>query len=323
MNALARFVEWMRNYEHVDRTHRLPAGLKVQYHPRSPRSSKELAEFVVDDLLAACPVLAEHARQGDVAYAIDKKYRWSNGKTKKLDIALGIPEQNYGPPTNGIRRIDSPGAILDRLLIGIEQKAVMTEHGKSQPRIYSELNDSHVIVHQGDPWAIAAGLTVVNIANTFVSPLRQAPGRPIHITQHSQPHVATNMVHHLRGLPIRDSVDGVGFDAYCTFIMNVNNQGHVELHTHSPAPQIGDQDHYATFLRSISEQYSNRFSDLDSLPENTDFSVEAKLLRLASQNPNLFTFVGDRIVEHDIPGGDELSRILRALDIAARGGSNS
>jgi hypothetical protein len=49
----------------------------------------------------------------------------------------------------------------------------MTEHGKSQPRVYDELSSSHEIVHQGRQDAIAAGITVVNVAPRFISPLRQ------------------------------------------------------------------------------------------------------------------------------------------------------
>jgi hypothetical protein len=75
------------------------------------------------------------------------------------------------------------------VLLSCESKAVMTEHGKTKPRIYDELDSSHEIVHQGDPDAIAAGITVVNIARTYVSPTRQKGGDPI-ITKHRQPDVA-------------------------------------------------------------------------------------------------------------------------------------
>src|SRR3989304_1883931 len=93
---------------------------------------------------------------------------------------------------------------IERVLIACEAKTVMTEHGKSQPRVFDELGSSHEIVHQGDRQAIAAGITVVNIASTFVSPLRQK-SKKLHVSQHKQPHAAERMVSHLRGLPIRKS----------------------------------------------------------------------------------------------------------------------
>src|SRR4029077_9245357 len=86
------------------------------------------------------------------------------------------------------------------------------------------LGSSHEIVHQGDREAIAAGVTVVNIAKTFVSPLRQKNAE-LHVSKHKHPHAAERMVNHLRGLPIRDALDGFGFDSYATIVVGCDNQG--------------------------------------------------------------------------------------------------
>ena len=306
----------MRAYEHVDRNHRLPTGLKLQYHSRSSRPSQQLAEFVVDDLLEACPVLAAQAARGEVAYAIDREYRWPNGKKKKLDIALGIPSTKVAPLVGKIRRLGREDGNFTRLLIGIEEKAVMTEHGKSQPRVFSELNDSHVIVHQGDRWAIAGGLTVVNIAPTFISPLLQDPQRPVRITIHTQPDVTEAMVRHLRGLNIRDRVEDVGFDAYCTFVMDVDNQGRVELHTSPPAPQVGDGDYYATFVSRLASAYVQRFSNLEDLPDAAGLSVEEALATFGRDNPGTLRAAADWLLAGGLTGGAELAAILSALDPA-------
>src|SRR5262249_46542671 len=117
----------------------------------------------------------------------------------------------------------------------------------------------HEIVHQGDPKAIAVGITVVNIADTFVSPLRQTAATPLVVTQHKQPEAAASMVRHLRGLPQRDQVGQVGFDAYATIVVSCDNQNAAELWSAAPAPQPGDADHYETFLDRICRFYSERF----------------------------------------------------------------
>jgi hypothetical protein len=134
----------------------------------------------------------------------------------------------------------------------------MTERGKSQPRVFDELGSSHEIVHQGDREAIAAGVTVVNIAKTFVSPLRQRR-RKLHVSEHKQPHAAQRMIDHLRGLPIRDAIDGVGFDAYATIVVDCDNRGPATLWTDPPAPQPGERDHYNTFVTRIGTAYASRF----------------------------------------------------------------
>jgi hypothetical protein len=122
-----------------------------------------------------------------------------------------------------------------------------------------ELSSSHEIVHQGDRQAIAAGLAVVNIADTFVSPLRQK-GTDLHVSHHKQPRAAERMVSHLRGLPIRDNTKGVGFDAYATLVINCDNQGPATIWTQPPAPQPGDPDDYGTFLSRLSAAHTKRFS---------------------------------------------------------------
>jgi hypothetical protein len=142
-------------------------------------------------------------------------------------------------------------------LISCESKAAMTEHVKAKPRIFDELSSSHEIVHQGDPKAIAAGITVVNIAKTFVSPTRQR-GDSLIVTNHRQPDVTRQMVEHLRGLPIRTNRPGVGFDAYATVVIECDNQKMATLWTDPPAPQPGDRDHYDTFLAALSRACEKR-----------------------------------------------------------------
>ena len=315
MRAPQRLVEWLARASFIDRHGRLPPGTTLQYHSRSDEHSKQLGQLIVEDLLDACPTLREQASRGAVAYRINLRHRWPNGKVKTLDLAIGIASHPLPPIDGRSRRLPSgrSGESLSRLLIACEEKAVMTEHGKSQPRIYSELNDAHTIVHQGDPATIAAGITMLNIAESFVSPLRQRPDLPLVITPHHQPEVAARMVEHLRHLPRRQAPDGVGLDAYCTFVVNLDNQGHVSLHEAPPAPQRGDADHYETFLHSLAGAYTARFADLADV-EAPPPSVEESLRALARQYPGLLTRAGDLIAADAHLGADLLRRLLTSLE---------
>ena len=67
------------------------------------------------------------------------------------------------------------------------------------------------------------------------------------------------MIQHLRGLPIRDSSEGTGFDAYATIVVDCDNQGPASLWTESPAPQPGDRDHYDRFINQIVAAFAVRF----------------------------------------------------------------
>ncbi|MDR7457216.1 MAG: hypothetical protein QN125_08020 [Armatimonadota bacterium] len=99
----------------------------------------------------------------------------------------------------------------------------------------------------------------MNIAKEFVSPLRQAKGQSVRVTYHKQPEVAQRMVRHVRGLPIRETIGGVGLDAYATIVVECDNQGEATPWTDSPAPQPGDADHYDEFVKRIAQLYEERF----------------------------------------------------------------
>jgi hypothetical protein len=322
MNALDRFVEWFKTYTFIDRGNRLPEGMQLQYHSRSDAHSQKLGELIVDDLIEECPAIRTHAANGDIAYSINHVFVWPNGKAKALDLAIGTPLVPRGPPINSpIHRLETQTSgrktnaeSIGRLLIACEEKIVMTEHGKSQPRIYSELNDSHTIVHQGSRDTIAAGITTVNIAASFISPLRQIREKNVAYSRHEQPRVTANMIAHLRKLPIRQTIDNVGLDAYCTFVVDLDNQGYVALHTGLPAPQPGEIDHYATFLERICHFYAQRYHDLHKLPEAKGLSVEEALTTLARKHRGLLKTTGDLSAREGLAGSDELQVILESLE---------
>jgi hypothetical protein len=245
------FTDWLTAHEHKDPKY----GWVYRYHSRSDAHSIALCKFVLEDLLTACAVLRSQALSDKVVYGINARHTFPNGKRKTLDLAVGTAVAIHDTP----RFADAiHTGELKRVLIACEAKTVMTEHGKSQPRVFDELASSHEIVHQGDRQAIAAGITVVNIAKTFVSPLRQK-GKKLYVSQHKQPQAAERMVNHLRGLPIRSSVDETGFDGYATIVVDCDNQGPAMLWTKPPAPQPGERDYYDAFINDIASAYATRF----------------------------------------------------------------
>jgi hypothetical protein len=253
MNALVKFAAWLSSNTHRDRRF----GHLYRYHPRSDAHSIILCTYILEDLFERCPLLQEQASRGEVSYGINLRHIWpTTQKSKTLDLAVGRPTSPTG--SNKIVRVNK----LSQVFFACEAKSVMTEHGKSQPRVYDELSSSHEIVHQGDPNAIAAGITVINIAKTFVSPLRQTTADRLHISAHIQPEVTARMVTHLRGLPIRERTGQIGFDAYCTMVVECDNQTAATLWEDAPAPQPGDRDHYETFINRVVRFYVERFAVL-------------------------------------------------------------
>lgn len=72
-------------------------------------------------------------------------------------------------------------------LLALEAKAAMTAHAKAAPRLYDELNSSHLTVHGASSQAIAVGLVMVNASETFISPERQSEGSRSELSIHKQP----------------------------------------------------------------------------------------------------------------------------------------
>jgi hypothetical protein len=248
-NAPASFAAWLSKNTHRSK------GRVYRNHPRSESHSIALCQRVLKDLLDDCEALRADAASGQIVYKINCRSTWpKSNKTKMIDLAIGRPVMPPKAPPDDIVESD----IAD-CLISFEAKTVMTEHAKSQPRLFDELSSSHEIVHMGNPRAIAAGLAVVNIADTFVSPLRQK-GRKLFVSRHKQPHVAERMIEHLRGLQIREMEGGIGFDAFAAIVVFCENTGPTSLWTSPPAPQPGDVDHYDTFLKRISDSYRERFA---------------------------------------------------------------
>lgn len=255
MKAPAEFSRWMSGHVANDKKF----GRSVfRYHPRSDAHSKKICELVFADLLNACPVLADHVRSRAVVGLTNAAYRAPNGKTKTLDLGIGTPATSAG--RLAADRPMLPEGDLLALRIAVEAKQCMTEHSKTQPRIFDELSSAHEIVHQGDRSAIAAGVVVLNASHTYASPTRQtASTGPLVVTKHRQPDVTDAMVRHLRGLQIREAVNGIGFDAFAIIVIDCDNVGGCSLVTSAPAPQPGDPLHYETFITRISRAYADRY----------------------------------------------------------------
>jgi hypothetical protein len=167
-----------------------------RYHPRSNIHGKVLCELVRVDLLAICPTLAEDAAAGRLVYDIQRKIIVA-GSEWNIDLVFGPPPARATQelPAKGIQRM-APATIR----VAIEAKTIMTEHGKARRNRQRDLDSFHQFVHRYDGNAVAAGLTVVNLAERFRSPLRPAASTHRNIRALVQETIAL-----LRSLPLRSA----------------------------------------------------------------------------------------------------------------------
>jgi hypothetical protein len=156
---------------------------------------------------------------------------------------------------------DSVGAVL----VALEAKACMTAHVKSLPRLYDELNSSHLCVHGASRQALAIGYVQVNAADTFVSPVINSRGRradgEYEVTTHRQPADTERVLTKIAEIPRRSASSETGFDGIAVTVLDLRNDGSpVRLVTAPPAPQPGDSFSYDAMIVRMANEYDTTFA---------------------------------------------------------------
>lgn len=233
-----------------------------------------------------CALLRDHVSKGLVGYGLNHEMReFGTGRKKKLDLVLCRPRSGAvmsGPAPTFEDQASEIGVLLepnvraalrelprlDEMPVGavhvaLEAKACMTEFGKARPRLYDELNSSHLAIHGNSPFTIAAGLAMVNTSTTFVSPGRNdfdLSSRAPVVTLHKQPAAARSVVEKLRELPRRGRDGEEGYDAFAILLVNCTNDGTpVTVTTSPPAPQPGEVDHYEMAVHRLAQLYEQKY----------------------------------------------------------------
>lgn len=268
-------------------TRRDRQGNVWQYHSRSDHHSKVACWGIVFDLLRTNALLRRHVETGRVAFGINHEMRdFVHDRKKNLDLVLCTPSgapssraaatlasmaNEYGTLLADEERVELdslptlPRAEVGAVLVALEAKACMTAHQRALPRLYDELNSSHLTVHGASDQAIAAGYFMVNAAERYLSPdlnKRDISGDPTW-SVHKQPRDAQLAINKVGQLPRRSKPAEVGYDALAITVVNFPNDGSpVEIVTAPPAPRPGDIYHYAAMIDRLAHTYVTRFKEL-------------------------------------------------------------
>lgn len=259
-------------------------GHAWNYHSRSDHHSKVACWGIIFDLLRASQTLRRHVAEGRVAFGINHEMRdFRNDRKKDLDLVICQPAGESGPQNRSLRSLaerygialsdseiadlaglpDLKEAAVGNVLIALEAKACMTEHRKALPRLYDELNSSHLTVHGAHDLAIAAGFVAINAASRFLSPSRNTPFDPGKLVwnSHKQPRSVEVTVDKIKQLPRRSKPGVDGYDALAITVVDCANDGSpVSLLTGEPAPQARDTYHYASMIDRLQGLYDTRFA---------------------------------------------------------------
>ncbi len=261
-----------------------------QYHSQSDRHSRASCWAVMFDLLQTSALMQRHVADGKIVFGVNHEMRdFKTGRRKKLDLVVarpgtlgdGKPRRSLPLAGLGLRigvrltpqqtksLADLPEAIegpVGSVLIALEAKACMTEHSKARPRLYDELNSSHLTIHGAADQAIAVGLVMLNAASTFISPARNkfdmSVNTPI-LNEHDQPHATMSVDAKVRELPRRTRPGEEGYDALGIIAVHCRNDGSpVTVVTRPPAPSTDDIFHYDSMIRRALQQYDYLFAGI-------------------------------------------------------------
>lgn len=262
-----------------------PSKQMLQYHSRSDHHSKLCCWAIAFDLLTISSLLRQHVTDGKVCIGVNHTMvDFKTSRKKNLDLVIAKPGADYRVAKHTVSLAEIGESIgvqltpeqkaafaalppierqpVGSVLVALEAKACATEHKKSESRMFDELNSSQATIHGAADQAVAVGLAVVNIADTFISPGRQGSGQAV-VNQHKQPAATQSLIAKLRELPRRSAPGETGFDALGIMVIALVNDGSpVTLHTSPPAPQPGDQDTYAAMVMRAASLYDYRFSTL-------------------------------------------------------------
>jgi hypothetical protein len=260
-----------------------PSRALWQYHSRSDLHSKVACWGVLFDLLAQSSLLRHHATSGKVILGINHELRdFRTARKKNLDLVVARPAGRFeGVPRTLDSLADEWGVVLDSdqrgkleglpplveglvgsaVLVAMEAKAAMTAHSKARPRLYDELNSSHLTVHGASSQALAVGFVMVNVSTTFVSPdLNKRPGEDPVVSRHTQPRDAAGIAEKVREIPRRTRTAQDGYDGLAIVAIDCANDGTpVRLVTGPPAPPPGDIHHYDSMIARVAAEYDTTF----------------------------------------------------------------
>ncbi len=254
-----------------------------QYHSRSDLHSKVACWGVLFDLLRQSSLLRRHATSGKVILGINHELRdFQTGRKKKLDLVIARPAGELGKPPKSFASLAGEWAVVldagqrsalrglpplvegvvgSAVLVAMEAKATMTAHSKARPRLYDELNSSHLTIHGASRQALAVGFVMVNVSTTFVSPDKNsAPGPGADVSRHTQPRDAAGIVSKVEEIPRRTGQGQNGYDGLTIVAIDCANDGSpVTLVTAPPAPQPGDIHHYDSMIARVAAEYDTTF----------------------------------------------------------------
>ncbi len=213
------------------------------FNPRSQANSDALADFVVADLMATCPALSAAVKSGEL-----KPLKNPNVRTKVAErsIDLVICESAEAPNIS--------------VRVSVENKTIMTAHGKARKNRYGDLIAYSNHMHNHNRKCVAGAIVVVNVSPAYENPDAFAKGleRP----RFKMEKVVADTIAIFDKIPLRNTIDDPNElpEAVAVVVVDYDGVSAAKLVSGPLAPQIGSNINYDKFIGRTCEIYGRRFS---------------------------------------------------------------
>jgi len=209
------------------------------FNPRSHANSNALSEFVIADLRRSCPPLASYLKVEQIATILN------------ADVHTRVASRNVD-----LVFLESDSSTVR---IAVENKTIMTAHGKARWNRYGDLIAYSNHVHNHRPDCIAAAIVVINCSPAYENPDGFAKGlrRP----KFDMNKVVRDTVKIFADIPLRTSTDEPNDqpEALAVIVVDYNGKHPAKLITNELSPQPASAIHYESFIARICGLYRDRF----------------------------------------------------------------
>ena len=229
MRAPESYVRWMNQ--------------NIGFNPRAQQNSNALSEFVVADLVASCPAVRT-AIESEVLTPKKNSEVNTASAVRTVDLVL-------------FEKLKLP---LVSVCISVENKTIMTAHGKARKNRYGDIIAYSNHMHNHRRECVAGAIVVVNVSPKYENPDEFAKGleRP----KFDMDKIVTDTINIFRRIPLRNEPGDPSDqpEALAVIVVDYDGESAAKLVKGSLAPQTGGSIHYESFIERIGSLYGRRFS---------------------------------------------------------------
>lgn len=223
--------------------------------------SDHLTESVMRDLAAHCPEFGDQLVSGRLEWLPNVGL---SGKRHNTPLPAGDDyDDEIEPNIDGVvlraSALLAPDAAGVGVPLTLENKTIMTAHGKARTNRYNDARSYATHVHAASPDTIAAFTIVINTAATYRNP--DAFARSAKVSGVNPPQAASSTIELFRWMRLRSTpTDPVG-RCEAVYILPIEYDGEhatARLVREPPAPQPGEPFSYEWFLDRLCLIYGQR-----------------------------------------------------------------